>query len=98
MSKGLIICPEAALEIQDRFEWYEAQTLGLGAEFVRAVDACLSGIGRDPLAHPILYRQARRALVRRFPYGILYVVDHDSLAAIACFHGKRDPRSWQTRL
>uniref|UniRef100_B8HPF4 Plasmid stabilization system n=1 Tax=Cyanothece sp. (strain PCC 7425 / ATCC 29141) TaxID=395961 RepID=B8HPF4_CYAP4 len=37
MSYKLIICPEAELDIQDAFEWYEAQTLGLGSEFVRAV-------------------------------------------------------------
>ena len=60
MSYRLIIRPEAELDIQDAFEWYDAQTLGLGSEFVRAVDACLSGIGRNPLAYPIIYKQARR--------------------------------------
>ncbi|PSB31871.1 type II toxin-antitoxin system RelE/ParE family toxin [Stenomitos frigidus] len=98
MSHGLIIRPEAELEIQDAFEWYEAQTLGLGSEFVRAVDTCLSGIGRNPLAYPIIYQQARRALVRRFPYGILYVFDQDIISVVACFHSKRNPRSWQARL
>lgn len=46
MSYRLIIRPEAELDIQAAFEWYEAQTPGLGSEFIRAVDTCLSGIGR----------------------------------------------------
>ena len=37
MSYGLIIRPEAELDIQDAFEWYEAQTSGLGSEFVRPI-------------------------------------------------------------
>jgi hypothetical protein len=44
----LIIRPEAEFDIQDAFEYYEAQSSGLGSEFVRAIDACLSGIGRNP--------------------------------------------------
>lgn len=98
MSYRLIIRPEAELDIQDAFEWYEAQTSGLGSEFVRAVDTCLSGIGRNPLAYPIRHQKLRRTLVRRFPYGILYVFDQDIIAVIGCFHGKRDPKSWQDRL
>jgi plasmid stabilization system protein ParE len=98
MSYSLIIRPEAELDIQDAFEWYEAQNPGLGSEFVRAVDNCLSGIGRNPLAYPLIYQQARRTLLRRFPYGIVYVFDQDIITVIACFHGKRDPKSWQDRL
>lgn len=98
MSYSLLIRPEAEFDIQDAFEWYEAQAPGLGSEFVRAVDACLSNVGRNPLAYPIIHKQARRALIRRFPYGILYVFDQETVSVIACFHGKRNPKSWQERL
>ena len=50
MTYRLIIRPDAELDIRDAFNWYEAQTLGLGSEFVRAVDVCLSHIGRNPSA------------------------------------------------
>ena len=98
MNYRLIIRPEAELDIQDAFEWYEAQNSGLGSEFVRAVDTCLSSIGHNPLAYPVIYKQARRALIRRFPYGILYVFDQDLITLIACFHSKRNPKSWKARL
>ncbi len=98
MSYKLIIQPEAELDIQDAFEWYEAQTLGLGSEFIRAVDAGLSSIGRNPLAYPVIYKQIRQILIRRFPYRILYVLDQNLITVIACFHSKRSPKSWKTRL
>nr|WP_242025326.1 type II toxin-antitoxin system RelE/ParE family toxin [Leptolyngbya sp. FACHB-36] len=71
---------------------------GLGSEFVRAVDVCLSSIGRNPLAYPLIYRQSRRTLIRRFPYSILYIFEQETISVIACFYGKRDPKSWQERL
>jgi hypothetical protein len=42
MNYNLIIQPEAEFDIQNAFEWYESQGPGLGSEFVRAVDTCLS--------------------------------------------------------
>lgn len=97
-SYRLTIRPEAEFDIQDAFEYYEAQSSGLGSEFVRAIDACLSSIGRNPQAYPLVYKQARRALMRRFPYGILYVIDQDVIVVLACFHGRRNPKTWQDRL
>jgi len=97
MSYELIIRQEAELDIQDAFEWYEAQSLGLGSQFVRAVDTCLSSIVSSPLAYPTIYKQVRRALIRHFPYGILYVFEPEIIFVIACFHGRRNPKSWQDR-
>lgn len=98
MRYQLIIRPEAELDIQDAFLWYEEQSQGLGSEFVRAVDSCLSKIGRNPLSYPIIRKQARRALIRRFPYGLFYVFDREVISVIACFHSKRDPKQWLDRI
>lgn len=50
------------------------------------------------LSYPTIYKQARRALIRRFPYGTLYVFEPEIVAVMACFHSKRNPQSWQDRL
>jgi plasmid stabilization system protein ParE len=42
MNYRLIIRPEAELDLEDAFTWYESQDSGLGSEFVRAIDACIS--------------------------------------------------------
>ena len=55
MSYQLIISPEAELDIQDAFEWYEQRDSGVGSEFVRAVDSCLALIGRNPSADLVVY-------------------------------------------
>lgn len=97
MTYALIIKPKAEFDIQDAYEYYEKGKPGLGSEFVRAVDACFAKIGRNPLAYPVLHKQIRRVLIRRFPYGIFYIFEDDRIIVIACLHAKRDPKSWQGR-
>lgn len=58
---------------------------------------CLIQIGRNPLAHPAVYGELHRALLRRFPYGVFYVVGEAEIGVIGVFHGRRDPKVWQAR-
>ncbi|MGF1513904.1 MAG: type II toxin-antitoxin system RelE/ParE family toxin [Elainellaceae cyanobacterium] len=97
MAYTLLIRPEAEFDIQDAYKYYEVRERGLGSEFIRAVDACFSKIARNPLACASVHRQIRRALVRRFPYGIFYIVEDSKVVVIACFHVKRDPKQWKER-
>ena len=97
MNYTLLIRPQAELDIQDAYQYYEEREQGLGSEFVRSLDACFSKIGRNPLTYPLVHRQIRRALIRKFPYGIFYIVENSKIIVIACFHAKRDPKQWQDR-
>ena len=97
MSYPLLIKPEAELDIQDAYQYYEESQLGLGSEFVRAIDACFAKIGRSPLAYPMLHKQIRRALIRKFPYGVFYILEDNRVVVIACLHARREPIQWQDR-
>ena len=48
VSVRLIVREAAQEDIREAVEWYDRQSPGLGAEFVRCVDACLSLISRHP--------------------------------------------------
>jgi plasmid stabilization system protein ParE len=98
MSLPVILRPEAEAEIEDACDWYESQREGLGSEFLRVLDAAFAVIARQPELYAILYRQARRAPLRRFPYSIIYVAQRDHIDVVACFHASRAPRRWQQRL
>ncbi len=99
MMRKIIIRPEAEAEVQAAFDWYEEQSDGLGFEFLRAIDACLSGVPRNPFAYTVVHEpNVRRALVRRFPYALFYLVDDDVIAVIAVFNVKRHPIDWLRRV
>ncbi|HKQ99847.1 MAG TPA: hypothetical protein VJT09_04190 [Pyrinomonadaceae bacterium] len=97
MTYKVVVRLEAANEIQEAFDWYEGRSEGLGLEFLRVADACLSGVRRNPTSHQLVHAQVRRALLRKFPYALFYVVSGDTIVVLACFHVKRSPADWQRR-
>jgi plasmid stabilization system protein ParE len=92
-----IVRPAAAADIDEAFLWYEGQRAGLGNEFLAAAQALLEAIAQRPLGYPVIHRNARRALFHRFPYCVYYRVYGDIIVVVACMHGRRDPRRWQSR-
>jgi plasmid stabilization system protein ParE len=93
----LIIRPEAEAELLEAIDWYESRGPGLGADLLRCVDSCLERIRRQPEAYPVVHRSTRMAIVRRFPYLILYRTMEDYISVIAIFHAKRNPMIWRKR-
>ena len=93
----LYIEPEADQDLSAAFDWYDAQRPGLGSEFLAEIAHTLSSVEQAPQRYPILRGMTRRALVRRFPYAVFYVLDPDLIAVTAVMHGRRDPQRWQAR-
>lgn len=98
MKFRLLVRPEAEQDIAEAFDWYEARKPGLGTEFIEAMAAALSRIQEAPLAHPLIHREARRTLVKRFPYVVYFVLEGQLISVVACFHAKRSPAKWKRRL
>lgn len=95
--KTPIFRPAAAADVEDAYEWYEAQRRGLGEEFAEEVQATLRRVVDNPEQFRALHRQTHRALLHRFPYGLFYRVVDDRVVVVACMHVRRDPRRWQSR-
>ena len=59
------------------------------------------GAGRSSVGsaamYPVIYRDVRRARVRRFRYAIFYVLEPDAVAVLAVLHEARSPDRWPGR-
>jgi plasmid stabilization system protein ParE len=97
MSLSVVLRSEARVEFDDAYDWYERQHRGLGGEFAACVEETFARITQNPELHAKALPNVRRAAVRRFPYSVYYTVEADRIVVIAVFHGKRDPRVWQSR-
>jgi plasmid stabilization system protein ParE len=89
--------PEANEDLLDARAWYYDIRPALGERFALAVEVTVETMAEHPLRFPVVYRNLRRAGVRRFPYGIFFEVQESRIVVIACFHGRRNPRRWQSR-
>jgi len=70
----------------------------IGRRFRAAVDAVIERMSASPRQFPVVNKSIRRALLRRFPYAPMFVIEADeTLVVIACFHGSREPAHWQKR-
>jgi hypothetical protein len=96
LSHKVSISPEAEYDISGGYHWYEERSRGLGTDFLRAVDASLASIQRNPFAHPVVFKPVRRALLRRFPFGLYYATTPDTVTILG-FHAKRDQQQLQSR-
>jgi plasmid stabilization system protein ParE len=98
VSRPLILRQDAEDDVEAAYRWYEEQSSGLGAEFLRSVEASLASVERNPEAYQKVYKDARRALLRRFPYALFYVAAPELIEVIGCIHTRRHPKRWRSRL
>ena len=84
-------------ELIEAQDWYEGEASGLGRRFRQAIDFLAERMSANPRQFPIVFKNVRRALLRRFPYALFFVVEDETLLVIACFHASRDPLQWQKR-
>ena len=92
MTLRLVIRPAAEADIADAHRWYEAQQVGLGAQFLDEVALVLGRVVERPLLFPVAHSQSRRALMRRFPFSIYYRVIGVEARILAILRQSRDPR------
>ncbi len=97
MSYEVLIRPEAEAEIGEAYRWYEQQQDGLGSDFIVSLEEGMAKIIEGPERYPVVHRNVRRLLIRRFPYGIFYTIDQNLVVILAVFHGHRDPTAWKMR-
>ena len=98
MSFELDVWREAQDDIADAVSWYGDKSPGLGSQFLDTVEECLTHVSAQPARFPVVHGDTRRALLRRFPYGVFFFIDDTHLRVVAVMHARRDPARWQSRV
>ena len=94
----LVVRPEAEADLLRGYSWYEQQLPGLGVDFLDEVSQCQLTIEQRPLSFAIVHDPARRAMTRRFPYALFFVVGKDVVSIVAAFHQTSNPDALALRL
>jgi hypothetical protein len=87
----------ATLDLRLAARWYDRQRRGLGVELVLAVDDAIHKIVEAPLRWPV-FAGARRYILGRFPFSVIYRVVDERIQVVAIAHHSRRPAYWGRRL
>ncbi len=95
--RQVVFRKQARRELDEAGDWYEKERTGLGIEFFAEIQNLLQRIANTPEQFPMLYRDVRKAVVRRFPYCIYFRERNQRIVVLAVFHSARKPEVWQQR-
>ena|SRR2546425_6452527 len=88
----------AQQELDGAIEYYNAESVGLGDEFLLEVLSAFERIKQFPNAWHPYTENSRRCQTRRFPYGVVYQILESEILVVAVAHMHRRPGYWRDRL
>jgi|GEM_PF-6203457 len=83
----LVVTPEAEADLRSYWLWYENEA-GLGNDFLSCIESVFNHIQEFPRSAPIIARQIRRAIARRYPCNIYYTFNHNRVQVLAVWAGR----------
>ena len=95
--KQVIVRPAARADILAAHRWYENERNDLGTAFLKAIRSAMDTVGENPEAYAAVRGDIRRVNLHRFPYALFYRFRAELIIVIACMHGSRDPKRWESR-
>jgi plasmid stabilization system protein ParE len=99
MSYKIKVDPIARLDLLESIIWYNEQQPELGRRYYNSVQQTIKSIKANPYKFQIRYKILRMALVRKFPFMVMFLVDEDKkqIAITAILHTSRNPKIWEER-
>ena len=100
MTAKVILTPEAKADVAQAAAWYRERSVRAAENFLLAVAVAFARIEAQPTAQAIVdpATGARRALLRKFPHRVLYLIDGGQPVVFAVIHHRRDDPAWRARL
>ena len=97
MNYKIEIRPLAAMEVIEAYNWYELQVIGLGLDFLDAVDDFYARLLVNPHTHSYYQETARHGVLSKFPYTVVYEVFDHTIIVYSVFMDRRDPAKKRTK-
>jgi len=95
---SLRIHPAALEEAEAAVDWYARRSRRAARMFLDEIDLAIDQIGQNPEQYPLYHFGARRMVLRRFPFVIVFRSLAAGVEIIAIAHGRRLPGYWRERL
>ena len=88
--------PPAERDISDAFAWYAAKNKTVANDFREQVFEATEYLASNPTSKPANDKGARKWVLKRFPYSVIYSLKGTVITIIAIAHHKRKPDYWRS--
>jgi plasmid stabilization system protein ParE len=85
--------PAAAAEVTRAIGWYGQPEINQATAFIRELERTEAHLTTHPELYQRVEDEIRRAILRRFPYSLFYVIEQDQVIVLACMHQHRKPKT-----
>jgi transcription antitermination factor NusA-like protein len=92
MNYGIEIKETAREDAVEAFLYYEGRQPGVGNRFLDKMELLLSDIEKHPKHYQEKYKQFRQALIKPFPYLIVFEIDAKIIVVHKVINAARHPR------
>lgn len=93
MALPVVYRQAARREIVSTARIYESQRKGLGGLFLDEIGRIEAHISDGPRLYQLVSSEVRRAVLRRFPFGLFYLEEDQRIVVLACLDLRRDPET-----
>jgi len=88
----------AQQELEEAVARYESLEQGLGIDLALEFYRSLDRIRDRPQSYQLVSGTARRCILSRFKYQIVYEIMESRIVVLALVHERQAPKTWQDRL
>lgn len=93
----LSVHPEVEGDYEAALTWYLARSRKAAIGFIKEVVRIIESIQENPESNPSFDDRHRYALLKKYPFSIIYRLDSDRIRVIALAHSKRSEEFWRKR-
>ena len=89
--------PDAVSELNEARQWYRGRSEVVAQAFILELSRSIDEISLSPETWPKVHDQLRRYRLPRFPYSIVYRIEHGTVFVTAIAHQRRRFGYWKDR-
>ena len=82
--------PLVRLDLAEASSWYERQERGVGLRLEAEAKDLFLRLSDEALLYSVRFSDVRRVNLRKFPYGVFYLVVGETVVVLGVLQGARD--------
>lgn len=94
---SLHLSDDAESDLEFSYSFYYEENPKVADIFFIRINKSFESIKSDPYSYPIVYKNVRKFIVKKFPFVVYYQIVESAIKVIAIFHTSRNPEIWNDR-